>query len=150
MFRLPSPRLTRPAAAVDPFCVWTVALWLPTPSYRTLSEMVLRRVRVLLEIGDTMRVLCCLLLGWSTLLSGCGESKEDAVYRSTRISDWTVVRITKLLYRVTKKWAQYPIRASNCLGHLLASNSLIVFTIAGQSGRSRNSTLLLLRETEQP
>jgi hypothetical protein len=25
-----------------------------------------------------MRILCCLLLLWSVLLSGCGESKEDA------------------------------------------------------------------------
>lgn len=40
--------------------------------------MVLKRVRVPLKIGDTMRVLCCLLLGWSVLLSGCGESQEDA------------------------------------------------------------------------
>jgi hypothetical protein len=26
-----------------------------------------------------MRLLRCLLLGWSVLLSGCGESQEDAV-----------------------------------------------------------------------
>jgi hypothetical protein len=73
------PRFTRTAAAVDPFCVWAVALWLPTFRYRTLSEMILRRFRVLVEIGDTMRILCCLLLLWSVLISGCGESKEDAV-----------------------------------------------------------------------
>jgi hypothetical protein len=68
----------RPATAGDPFCVLAVALWLPTPSYRTLSEMIQKRRRSLLEIGDAMRFLCCLLLGWSVLLSGCGESKEDA------------------------------------------------------------------------
>ena len=73
----------RPATAGDPFCVWAVALWLPTFRYRTLSELILRRVRVLLEIGDTMRVLCRLLLG-SMLISGCGESKEDAVARRVK------------------------------------------------------------------
>jgi hypothetical protein len=40
--------------------------------------MILKQVRVLLENGDTMRVLCCLLLLWSVLLSGCGESKAIA------------------------------------------------------------------------
>ena len=39
--------------------------------------MILKQVRVLLEIGDTMRVLFCLLLLWSMLLSGCGKSKEN-------------------------------------------------------------------------
>jgi hypothetical protein len=52
---------------------------MPAFSYRTFSEIIPRRVRVLLEIGDVMRFLCCLLLGWSVLLSGCGESQEDAV-----------------------------------------------------------------------
>jgi hypothetical protein len=51
-------------------------LWLPTLESRTLSEMILRRFRVLVEIGDTMRILCCLLLLWSVLISGCGESKK--------------------------------------------------------------------------
>ena len=41
--------------------------------------MILKQVRVLREIGDAMRVLCCLLLGWSVLLSGCGKSKKNAV-----------------------------------------------------------------------
>jgi hypothetical protein len=50
--------------------------------------MILKRGRVLLKIGDTMRVLCCLLLVWSALLSGCGESKEDAVAPITK-SDGT-------------------------------------------------------------
>ena len=40
--------------------------------------MILSQVRSHLEIGDVMRILCCLLLLWSVLLSGCGESKEDA------------------------------------------------------------------------
>jgi len=39
--------------------------------------MILRRVCVLLEIGDAMRILCCLLL--SVLLIGCGDSKEEAI-----------------------------------------------------------------------
>jgi hypothetical protein len=76
--RLAHNRRDRHATKGDPFCVWAVALWMPTLSYRTLSEMVVRRVRVLLKIGDTMRVLCCLLLVWSTLLSGCSKSNEDA------------------------------------------------------------------------
>jgi hypothetical protein len=36
-----------------------------------------------------MRFLCCLLAGWSVLLSGCGESKEEAV-DPTRKLDETV------------------------------------------------------------
>jgi hypothetical protein len=32
------------ATAGDPFCVWAVALWMPTLRYRTLSEMILGRV----------------------------------------------------------------------------------------------------------
>jgi hypothetical protein len=43
------------------------------------QDMILIWGRVLLEIGDAMRVLCCLLLGSSVLLSGCGGSKEAAV-----------------------------------------------------------------------
>jgi hypothetical protein len=54
------------------------ALWLSTHSFSALSEMVLKRGCVLLVIGYAMRVLCCLLLGVSVSLSGCGESKEDA------------------------------------------------------------------------
>ena len=78
-----SPRFTRPAAAGDPFCVWAVRLWLPTPSYRTLSELILRQVRILLEIGDAMRLLCCLLMLCSGLLSGCGEpQKKDAISKN--------------------------------------------------------------------
>ena len=38
-----------------------------------------KRGRVLLERGDTMRLLFCLLLGLQVLLSGCGESQEEAV-----------------------------------------------------------------------
>jgi hypothetical protein len=72
-------RFTRPAATAEPFCVWAVVLWLPTLIYRTLIEMILKRGSVLLELGDTMRLLFCLLLGLQVLLSGCGESKEAAV-----------------------------------------------------------------------
>jgi hypothetical protein len=43
------------------------------------QEMILRLLRSLIEIGDAMRVLCCLLLGWLVLLSGCGDSQEAAV-----------------------------------------------------------------------
>ena len=49
--------------------------------------MILKRGRVLSKIGDAMRVLCCLLLGSSVLLSGCGGSKEDAVAPSTKSSE---------------------------------------------------------------
>ena len=35
-----------------------------------------------------MRVLCCLLLGSSVLLSGCGDPKEDAGAPSTKSSYW--------------------------------------------------------------
>ena len=31
-----------------------------------------------MKIGDMMRLLCCLLLVWSVLLSGCGDPKEEA------------------------------------------------------------------------
>jgi hypothetical protein len=44
----------------------------------------------LLEIDDTMRVLCCLLMLCSVLLSGCGESQEDAVATTTTKSSKTV------------------------------------------------------------
>jgi uncharacterized protein YjbI with pentapeptide repeats len=64
------------------------------PKYPTLNKMILKRVRVLLEIGDTMRLLCCLLLLWSVLLSGCGESKEDATTPIKKL-DETVTLDTK-------------------------------------------------------
>jgi Leucine-rich repeat (LRR) protein len=79
-------RFTRPAATAEPFCVWAVVLWLPTLIYRTLIEMILKRGRVLLELGDTMRLLFCLLLGLQVLLSGCGESQEEAGVPATQAS----------------------------------------------------------------
>ena len=53
--------------------------------------MILKRVRVLLEIGDAMRVLCCLLLGWSVLLSdvdakAANESQAAAVATNNKLS----------------------------------------------------------------
>ena len=43
------------------------------------QEMILKRVRVLSKIGDAMRLLCCLLLLWSVLISGCGGPHDAAV-----------------------------------------------------------------------
>ena len=42
-----------------------------------LSGMVLRKVRSLLQIGDNVRTLPCLLLTWSLLLVGCGKQQAD-------------------------------------------------------------------------
>jgi internalin A len=57
--------------------------------------MILKRVRVLLEIGDTMRLLCCLLMLWSALLS-------DAEAQTTKASqEAAVAAIKKLGGRVT-------------------------------------------------
>jgi hypothetical protein len=52
------------------------------------NGMVLRQARFLLKIGDTMRVLSCSLLAWSTLLVGCGmisDSTDAAVEAITKM-----------------------------------------------------------------
>jgi hypothetical protein len=71
-----------------------------------LSHVVLRQAHFLLKIGDTMRILSCLLLACSLLLVGCGESETasdsvDTDVEAKQKQDADVAAIRKLGGRVT-------------------------------------------------
>jgi len=66
-----------------------------------------------------MRVLCCLQLVWSTLLGGCGESKEDAVTPIKKLDEAVTLDADA---QTTKESEEAAVAAINILGGIKTSD----------------------------